>query len=96
MCHATGLRLVAGGKYRIRLDMDTGVSGEWSDEGIRTDVASFTAESMRHYMASPLNRWCWENWFQPIARIGEIGNYEHVLQPAAPLPEQQRHREGHG
>ena len=33
-----------------------------------------------------LKRWWRENWFQPIARIGEVGNYEHVLQPAAPLP----------
>jgi uncharacterized protein (DUF2235 family) len=86
MCNPTGLRLIAGRKYRIQLDMDTGVSGEWFDKGIRTDVAGFTADSMRHYMASPLKRWWWENWFQPIARIGEIGNYEHVLQPAAPLP----------
>ncbi|MDQ6703582.1 MAG: DUF2235 domain-containing protein [Pseudomonadota bacterium] len=82
MCNPTGLRLIAGRKYRIRLDMDE----EWFDKGIRTDVAGFTADSMRHYMALPLKRWWWENWFQPIARIGEIGNYEHVLQPAAPLP----------
>ena len=86
MCHATGLRLIAGRKYRIQLDMDEGVNGEWFDKGIRTDVAGFTADSMRHYMASPLKRWWRENWFQPIARIGDVGNYEHVLQPAAPLP----------
>jgi len=97
MCHATGLRLIAGGKYRIRLDMDEGVNGEWFDKGIPADVTGFTADSMRlyagftadsvrHYMASPLKRWWRENWYQPIARIGEVGNYEQVLQPAAPLP----------
>ena len=86
MCHATGLRLIVGRKYRIRLDMDEGVNGEWFDKGIRADVAGFSADSIRHYTAAPLKRWWRENWFQPIARIGEVGNYEHVLQPGAPLP----------
>jgi uncharacterized protein (DUF2235 family) len=91
VCRATGLRLIAGRKYRIQLDMDKGVGpkegeGDWFDKGTRTDVAGFPADSIRHYMASPLKRWWWQNWFQPIARIGEVGNYEHVLQPAAPLP----------
>jgi hypothetical protein len=86
MCHATGLRLIAGRKYRIRIDMDASVDGEWFDKGIRADVAGFSADSVRHYMASPLKRWWRENWFQPIARAGEVGNYEHVLQPVAPLP----------
>ena len=86
MCHATGLRLIVGRKYRIRLEMDEGVNGEWFDKGIRADVAGFPADGMRHYTASPLKRWWRENWFQPIARIGEVGNYEHVLQPDAPLP----------
>jgi hypothetical protein len=86
MCHTTGLRLIAGRKYRIRIDMDPGVDGEWFDKGIRADVAGFSTDTFRHYTASPLKRWWRENWFQPIARIGEVGNYEHVLQPVAPLP----------
>jgi uncharacterized protein (DUF2235 family) len=86
MCHATKLRLVAGRMYRIRLDMDAGVDNEWFDKGRRTDVAGFAADGWRHVSASPLKRWWRENWFQPIARIGEVGNYEHVLQPVAPLP----------
>ena len=86
MCHATGLRLVAGRKYRIRLDMEGGPDGEWFDQGRRADVAGFAADSWRHYSATPLKRWWRENWFQPVARIGEVGNYEHVLKPAEPLP----------
>jgi hypothetical protein len=86
MCHATGLRLIDGRRYRIRLEMDEGVNGEWFDKRIRADVAGFPADSFRHYTASPLKRWWRENWFQPIARIGEVGNYEHVLYPNAPLP----------
>ncbi len=80
MCHATNLRLVAGRKYRIRLDMDDGIEGDWFDKARHTDVAGFAADDWRHFLASPLKRWWRENWFQPIARIGETGNYEHVLQ----------------
>jgi uncharacterized protein (DUF2235 family) len=82
MCHATGLRLVAGREYRIRLEM----SGDWFDKGVRTDVGGFAGDSLLRYVASPLKRWWRENWFQPIARIGELGNYEHALRPDAPLP----------
>jgi uncharacterized protein (DUF2235 family) len=85
-CHKTGLRLVAGRKYRIRLDMERGPDGEWFDQGRRVDVAGFAADDWHHYSATPLKRWWRENWFQPIARIGEVGNYEHVLRPAEPLP----------
>jgi hypothetical protein len=86
MCHATGLRLIAGRKYRIRLTTDAGVDVEWFDKGIRADVAGFSADSVQQYTASPLKRWWREHWFQPIARLGEVGNYEHVLRPVAPLP----------
>jgi uncharacterized protein (DUF2235 family) len=82
MCNPTGLTLVAGRKYRIRLEM----SEDWFDKSVHTDVRGFAADGIRHYLASPLKRWWRENWFQPIARIGELGNYEHVLQAAAPLP----------
>jgi hypothetical protein len=29
-------------------------------------------------------RWWRENWFQPVVRIGALGNYEHVLQQPPP------------
>jgi hypothetical protein len=80
-CAATGLRLVAGRRYRITLETQE----DWFDKSIRTDVGGFAARGV-HYAASPLKRWWRENWFQPVARIGEVGNYEHVLTPAAPLP----------
>jgi hypothetical protein len=86
ICDRTGLRLVAGRKYRIQLDMENGTDGEWFDKDRRVDVAGFAADDWRHLPAVPLKRWWRENWFQPIARIGEVGNYEHVLKPAEPLP----------
>ncbi len=82
MCHATGLWLIAGREYRIVLEM----KDPWFDKGERSDIAGFAAASLPHYLASPLKRWWWENWFQPVARIGRVGNYEHALHPAAPLP----------
>jgi hypothetical protein len=74
ICHATGVWLVEGGTYRIRIDMDEGADGEWFDKD-RRNVAGFAADSVRHVMALPLKRWWWENWFQPVARIREVGNY---------------------
>ncbi len=82
LCQATGLWLIAGREYRIQLDMGRA----WFDKRERTDVGGFTADSVPHYLSSPLKRWWREKWFQPIARIGTVGNYEHVLHPAAPLP----------
>jgi hypothetical protein len=35
-------------------------------------------------VASPFKRWWRENWFQPVVRIGALGNYEHVLQQPPP------------
>ena len=67
--------------------MESGPEGEWFDQGRRVDVAGFEANDLRHHSATPLKRWWRENWFQPIARIGEVGNYEHVLKPADPLPD---------
>jgi hypothetical protein len=81
MCQPTGIRLVEGRKYRIQIEM----KDQWFDKAIRTDVAGFPTDSWRHFFALPLKRWWFENWFQPVARIGKIGNYEHVLKPAAPL-----------
>jgi uncharacterized protein (DUF2235 family) len=86
ICHATRLRLVEGRRYRIRLEMPEGPDTDWFDKGRRTDVAGFGSDDWQHWAASPLKRWWRENWFQPVARIGELGNYEHVLQPDAPLP----------
>src|SRR5262249_11408167 len=33
-----------------------------------------------------LKRWWRENYFRPVARIGDIGNYDYPLHPVAPLP----------
>src|SRR5262249_62045586 len=77
MCHATGLRLVAGRKYRIRLDMENGPDGEWFDQDRRVDILGFAADSWRHYSATPLKRWWRGERVQADARGCEAGDSEH-------------------
>jgi hypothetical protein len=77
-CWPTGLRLLAGHRYRITLDAS---SGDWFDKSVRTDPGGFGADGFVHILASPLKRWWRENWFQPIGRIGVLGNDEYALAP---------------
>jgi hypothetical protein len=77
MCWSSGLVLEEGRRYRITLS----TPGNWFDRTIRADVAGFPADNRRHMTATPLKRWWSEDWFKPIARIGEIGNDEYVLEP---------------
>jgi hypothetical protein len=90
-----GIVVIAGGLWaafkfffskRPSLSADEGGNGAWFDKDRSTGAAGFAAGSLPYFMRSPLKRWWFENWFQPIARIGKTGNYEHVLRPAAPLP----------
>src|SRR6202008_202619 len=76
------LRLVAGRQYRIQIEPVQ----PWFDNGIPADVGGFSTDSLAPATAITLKRWWREDWFQPIARVGNIGNYEYPLRPAAPLP----------
>ena len=76
-CWPSGLVLEEGRRYRITLT----APGDWFDRTIRADVAGFPADNLRQMTATPLKRWWGEDWFMPIARIGEIGNDEYVLEP---------------
>src|SRR5207253_1769319 len=69
-------------QYRIQIEPGKEPGNAWFDKGIPADVGGFTTASL----AMTLRRWWRENWFQPIARVGNIGNYEYPLHPAAPLP----------
>jgi uncharacterized protein (DUF2235 family) len=100
LCARTGLQLVAGQRYRIQIEPGYGSDNPadtarepkkedkyaWFDKGTPADVGGFTANSLAHYVGAPLRRWWREDYFQPIARVGNVGNYEYALRPAAPLP----------
>jgi hypothetical protein len=95
-CAPTHLWLVAGRQYRIEIAPGVGETAPgtferkpefaWFDKGTPADVVGFGADTIPHYLGMTLKRWWRESYFQPIARVGDIGNYEYPLKPAAPLP----------
>ena len=95
-CARTGLWLVAGRQYRIRIEPGVAKTASgtfekkpeyaWFDKDTPADVGGFGVDSLRHFAGMTLKHWWRENYFQPIARVGNIGNYEYPLHPAAPLP----------
>jgi hypothetical protein len=95
-CVRTRLWLVAGRQYRIQIEPGVAETAPgtfekkpeyaWFDKGTPADVVGFGVNSGPHFAAMTLKRWWRENYFRPIARVGNIGNYEYPLHPAAPLP----------
>lgn len=85
LCWPSGLKLVAGARYRIWIEMPSDM--DWFDRTFHTDVGGFPGGDLRHITAYPLKRRWGQNWFQPIARIDADGNDEYVLSPLSPLPE---------
>jgi uncharacterized protein (DUF2235 family) len=95
-CARTRLWLVAGRQYRIRVEPGVAETAPevfeskpeyaWFDKGTPADVVGFGVDNLRHLAGMTLRRWWRESYFQPIARVGNIGNYEYPLHPAAPLP----------
>lgn len=77
MCWASGIVMKKGRRYEITLE----TPGDWLDGQLQTDVLGMPTVGLRHIVASPLKRWWSANWFQPIARIGDVGNVESPLEP---------------
>jgi hypothetical protein len=80
-CWDSGFILQEGAHYYIQIAVDE----PWVDQDVATDVEGFTT-NFRHFLDIPLRRWWGENWFKPIARIGETGNDEYVLDAIYPPP----------
>ncbi len=80
-CWASGLVLEKGARYRIRLDLGE----EWFDGGHRADPGGFDSDTAVHVLGWGLKQSWRGKWFQPIARIGERGNDEYLLEPVAPF-----------
>jgi Uncharacterized alpha/beta hydrolase domain (DUF2235) len=86
LCAATGLRLDAGARYRIDLELPK--SGVWRDSNIDAPFpAGFTSwgsglEPLQRWMFAlftPLRRQTSGNWFIPVGRVGEKGIEHHQL-----------------
>jgi uncharacterized protein (DUF2235 family) len=82
-CQPTGVWLVEGRRYRLTMT----VEDDWFDQTIWTDVHGMPSAYFVHYIGFPLKRWWTKNWFQPIARVNSVGNYEYPLDAVAPLPD---------
>jgi uncharacterized protein (DUF2235 family) len=80
-CWASGLGLEKGARYRIRLD----IREEWFDGGHRADLSGFDSDTLVHWAALGLKQSWRGKWFQPLARIGVLGNDEYLLEPVAPF-----------
>jgi len=78
-CWPSGLFLVKGVRYKISLTIPEG-QPDWFDYDVHTDVEGFPADgSYVHLIATPFKRWWSAYWFKPIARIGNRGNDEYML-----------------
>ncbi len=80
-CWASGLVFEKGARYRIRLD----IGEEWFDGGHRADLGGFDSDTVVHMAGWGLKQSWRGKWFQPIARIGVLGNDEYLLEPLAPF-----------
>ena len=84
-CWASGVRVEEGNRYKITIAVDT--SEEWSDGGIQhVSLRGFGRERMvpLMYLALPFRRQFSAPWFQPVARIGKLGNDEYLLSGEMP------------
>jgi hypothetical protein len=77
MCWPSGLVLEKDHRYEITITTRDG----WFDRQTQTDVLGMLSGSPRYILGAPLKRWWSANWFQPIARIGDVGNVEVALEP---------------
>ncbi|CUW37353.1 conserved membrane protein of unknown function [Magnetospirillum sp. XM-1] len=76
-CWDAGVKAVSGRRYIITLTLPPDM--DWFDQAIHTDPLGFPSEGVMH--ANIFKRHWGARWFQPIARIGESGNDEYVLEP---------------
>jgi uncharacterized protein (DUF2235 family) len=85
LCQKTGIGVTEGRRYRITMTIPN--EDDWFDKAIWTDVRGLPTDRLHHYLALPLKRWWTKSWFQPVARVGEKGNFEYALEPEQPLAE---------
>ncbi|QSN64244.1 DUF2235 domain-containing protein [Caballeronia sp. M1242] len=81
LCWDSGVTLEKDARYEIVLVTD----GDWLDRSERADVGGFPTNTLAHFAGAGLKRWWFEDWFKPIARIGDKGHDEYVLEPEAPF-----------
>jgi uncharacterized protein (DUF2235 family) len=79
VCWASGVVLTEDVTYRVTITIDHPPS--WGDTEAETGVGGYRS-SRTHYGRLPFRRYLGQAWYKPIARIGERGGDEYVLEPA--------------
>lgn len=79
-CHATGVYIEQGATYQVQVRMQP----PWRDGAIPVpSVAGFAssdpAAPWYMFLAVPMRRYLGEEWFKPIAHVGEHSLSDHVL-----------------
>ena len=75
-CWASGVWLEKGRHYRVWIEMIE----PYIDRTLMADIAGFHDFSPPYLVGLPIRRWWAAEWFQPIARIGAIGDVEWPLE----------------
>ena len=75
-CWPTGVKLEKDRHYTLRLKMDDG----YFDSSIMSDIAGFQSNSWQYLLGLPFRRWWSADWFEPIARIGSVGDVQWKLE----------------
>lgn len=81
LCWPTQVLVAEGARYRITLRTE----GNWFDASLRSDVGGLGPSTLLHASLPLLKRRWQPDWFQPVARIGEAGSDEYVLEPVQPF-----------
>jgi hypothetical protein len=86
-CHATGIPIVRGARYRVEMVLPTPdmPDGAWRDGTITVESpAGFTSREhpLIFYPLAPLRRVLQADWFVPIARVGSTGAEHYALNEA--------------
>ena len=92
-CFDTGLTLKKGKTYQIQLEVF-----DWKDEGIEADVKGWCQEWCQTpppwylYLATPIRRHLFADWYQPMARIDNKLLDRYPLTPKDPDPRAEQKR----
>ncbi|GLK69796.1 hypothetical protein GCM10008179_34340 [Hansschlegelia plantiphila] len=86
-CKPIGFRLEEGATYRLSFAIPPGLA--WRDASLPAGPYGLDPETwatLKRAPALPLRRHLLEGWFQPIARIGSLGNDAYALRPDPSVP----------
>ncbi|MGB4911230.1 MAG: DUF2235 domain-containing protein [Candidatus Dechloromonas phosphoritropha] len=91
LCAGTGLRLEAGGTYRLLLTLPSAADGQpigWKDSHLDADLRGVRPAQVSWAMrlATPLRREFTHPWLMPMARIGSSGADLYPLVPDPSVP----------